>query len=202
MKPKVKLYFKYPSIRSIKLLNPQKRIEYISEKLRANLDAVTKKIGSDQFQVIGSKRKPRGIEIQSDKKTLAAIQKLKCFDSRLTSDNKGSLNTFEPYFCFKVIFAIQIEGRKSGMQTVEERFVLVKARTWKAAEARVIRQFKKNDEPYLNAYGQLVRWKFESIEESYHTFIENAHDFDSPTEVFSKLKKRRMKDMNVWDGKI
>ena len=202
MRPTVRIYFTYPSIRSIRHLTPQQRIDYISEKFRTSLETVTRLIGSDQFQLIGSKRKPRGIEIQRDKKTLRTIQGLKLFDFKLTTSIKESSKTEQPYFCFKAIFAIQIEGRNRGMQTIEERFVLVKAKTWKAAEAKVIRQFKKNEEPYLNPYGQLVRWRFESIEESYHTFIESGDDFESPTEVFSKLKKRRMSGINVWNGNI
>jgi hypothetical protein len=52
----------------------------------------------------------------------------------------------------------------------------------------------------LNPYGEMVRWKFDSIEESFHTFITDKDDFDKPVEVFSKLRTRRLKKENIWNG--
>jgi hypothetical protein len=68
------------------------------------------------------------------------------------------------------------------------------------AEQKVRREFKNYEKPYLNPYGQMVRWTFDYIEESYHTYISDKDDFTKPIEVFSKLKGRRLKKENIWNG--
>lgn len=105
------------------------------------------------------------------------------------------------YFCFKVIFQVQVKGKKKGIQTIEDRFMLVKAANLEKAEAKIKKEFKDYEKPYLNPYGELVRWKFESIEESFQTFIVDKNDFNKPVEVFSKLRTRRLKKENIWNGK-
>lgn len=65
----------------------------------------------------------------------------------------------------------------------------MKAENLNKAEKKLRKEVKTREEPYLNAQGQLVRWKFESIEERYHTFIESKNDFDRPVKFFRNLKR-------------
>ena len=94
-------------------------------------------------------------------------------------------------------FVIQIEEQVSGLQTYENRIILVKAFDFDDAEKRVKKEFSEYATPYLNPDCKMVRWQFDEVIEIYHTHIKN---FDpNGTEVFSCLKKRRMKPEYVWN---
>jgi hypothetical protein len=201
-KHKTRIHFKYPPIGTMRKMTPEKRVIYINEKFQKDLVKIKAKLNGQEFKLIGTKKKPRGIEIEIDQRTLKSILKLPFVDNSLTDDKeitRQSKTKANSYFCFKVIFQIQIEGKKKGIQ-IEERFTLVKADNCDKAEAKVKNEFKSYEKPYLNTYGQLVRWKFDFIEESYHTFISDNADFDKPVEVFSKLRTRRLKRKDVWSG--
>ena len=193
-------YFKYPSLAVLKKLSPKERVAYIEKKFRNDLNKLEEKLKNDNFKVIGTKRKPRGIEVESNPGTLKTIQKLPFIDKSYITAKKNHVELSEPYYCFKIILKIQVEGKLKGIQTVEEKFVLVKANSWHKAETKLKRDLKDYEKPYLNPYGQLVRWKFDSIEESYHTFITEKGDFNKPVEVFSQLSTRRMNAKDIWNG--
>lgn len=184
-------------------MTPKERVAYIKKKLRNDYISVTSKLTGYDFELIGTRIKPRGIKLRGDDKIINSILRLKSVEKSLSTGLSGKkLNTKieESYFCFKVIFQIQIEGKTKGFQTYEERFMLVKADNWKKAEVKLIKEFKDREEPYLNSDGQMVRWKFESIEESYHTFINDKSEFDNPVEVFSRLRIRKLKKESIWRG--
>lgn len=199
------IYFKYPELRRLKTMTPKERTLFIEKKFQGYYRSVVTKLAGHDFELIGSKKKPRGVKVKYDNKLINSLVRLKFVDGSLSTGlgkrrNRTKRSVEEPYYCFKVIFQIQIEGKTKGLQTYEERYILVKADSWKNAEVKVNKMCRNNEEPYLNTYGQLVRWKFESIEESYHTFIGDKDDFDNPVEVFSKLRTRQLKKENIWDG--
>ncbi len=94
--------------------------------------------------------------------------------------------------------AIQVEGETRGLQTVADRFVLVRAWDFKDAERRLARMWKSYAEPYLNAGGQAVRWQLEKIVDVF-SLSEDQID-PSGTEVYSSLSQRRLKPEHVWKG--
>ena len=61
----------------------------------------------------------------------------------------------EGWFCVWGIVAIQVEGQRSGMMTVEDRFVLVKACDARDAARRLGPAWKSYAAPYLNPDGDL-----------------------------------------------
>ena len=100
------------------------------------------------------------------------------------------------WFCVRGRVAIQIEDETEGMQTVEDRFVLVRAASSHDAEQRLRRHWREYAEPYLNPHGHLVRWKLEAITDIYDTAED--HLDSAGVEVYSKLSRRRMKAQFVW----
>jgi hypothetical protein len=202
-KHKASFYFKYPPLGTLKKMTPEKRVAFIDDKFQKDLVKIKTKLNGQTFQLIGTRKKPRGIKIETSEQTLKSISKLSFINTSFSDGREakkpGRIKE-NSYFCFKVIFQIQIEGKKKGVQTIEDRFILVKADNRDKAETKVKKEFKNYEKPYLNPYGQLVRWKFDSIEESFHTFIVDKNDFDKPVEVFSKLRTRRLKKQNIWSG--
>ena len=53
------------------------------------------------------------------------------------------------------------------MQTVEDRFMLVRGASPRDAEERLRGQWRRYAEPYLNPHGHLVRWKLEAVTDVY-----------------------------------
>jgi hypothetical protein len=103
------------------------------------------------------------------------------------------------WFCVWAIIAVQIEGRRKGSVTVEDRLVLVKAFSAKEAESRVRRKTNRETKPYLNSDGELVRWLLVSVKDVFELF-DDVIDPDG-TEVYSKLRSTRMRPELSWPSR-
>jgi Domain of unknown function (DUF4288) len=95
------------------------------------------------------------------------------------------------WFCVRGLVAIQIEGLRVGMQTVEDRFVLIRARSAVDARRRLGRQWREYARPYLNSSGHLVRWQLEKVVDVYD--VGDGEVDPNGTEVYSKLGRRRLR---------
>jgi len=102
-----------------------------------------------------------------------------------------------PWFCVRARVAIQVEGEERGLQTVEDRFMLVRAASAKDAERRLLPRWREYAKPYLNSKGQCVRWKCEEVTDVYEAVLEDEENPDM-AEVYSRLSSRRMRPEFVW----
>lgn len=176
------------------------RISFIQEKFQKNLRIIEKVMANHPFEIIGTKKKPVGIKVKTNAKILEQIKSLSFIDLTF-SDNKANGNgKQESYLCFRVIFQVQVEGKRKGNQIIEERFVLIKSRDIDRARKKVIEDCKSDEKPYLNSKGQFVKWTFDRIDEPYITYLPFDSNFNKPVEVFSELKGRRLKKENIWNG--
>jgi hypothetical protein len=100
------------------------------------------------------------------------------------------------WYCVRGRVSIQVENRDRGMQTVEDRFVLVRADSFDDAERRLARHWREYAHPYLNRDGLLVRWHLEEITGVYATW-ESELD-PKGVEVYSKLHQRRATASRAW----
>ena len=100
------------------------------------------------------------------------------------------------YYAVKARFAIQVEEQTTGMQTYEDRILLVNASSEKEAKKLAMREFREYETPTLSTTGHFYRWGFEKILDIYETF-DTAIDANG-TEVYSELKDRRMKPEYEW----
>ncbi len=195
------IYFKYPSFTSLKKMKPKERISFIQEKFQQNLKNVEKVIDKKSFEIIGTKKKPSGIKIKVNTKIIKQIKNLSFIDLNFLIKESSNNIKYESYFCFKANFQIQIEGKRKGNQTIEERFILVQSNDVKNAKKKLMNYCKNDEELYLNSFGQFVKWTLVQIEEPYITFLPNKSNFKNPAEVYSELKGRRLRKENIWNGK-
>ena len=93
-------------------------------------------------------------------------------------------------------FAIQVEGVSRGMQSTEDRIVIVRARDPRDASRRCRGEFKRYGRPYIGATNRLVRWQFEEVRDVYS--IGDMDFRDEPIEVYSKLGSRRLRPEHAW----
>jgi hypothetical protein len=100
------------------------------------------------------------------------------------------------WFCVRGLVAVRVEGQLSGMQTVEDRFLLVRAMTRHDAERKLEREWREYSVPYLNRFGFLVSWTLEKVVDVYEVVQEHL-DPDG-MEVYSSLNQRRLRPEHVW----
>jgi len=181
-------------------MKPKERISFIQEKFQRNLKIIEKVIDKELYEIIGTKKRPIGIRIKTNPKIIKQIKKLSFIDLNFLKRESSNNIKYESYFCFKVIIQIQIEGKIKGNQTFEERFILIQSNNFKNAKKKVIKSCKKDEKPYLNSFGQFVKWKLVRIEEPYITFLSKESNFKNPVEVFSELKGGRLREENIWNG--
>ena len=100
------------------------------------------------------------------------------------------------WYAVRARIVIQVEDRTRGMESVEDRIVLVQARSFEDAERRLQPEWEKYAEPSLNSNGEMVRWQFEEVVDVYEI---GALDLDPKgTEVYSRLTQRRVRSGAAW----
>jgi hypothetical protein len=104
------------------------------------------------------------------------------------------------YFCVWGSVAIQVEGRSHGLIDVEDRLMLVRALTEEDAKRRLMRHWREYAQPYLNSQGEMVRWQLVEVLDVYE-LCESEID-PAGTEVYSRIRPRRMKAAYVWKPRI
>jgi len=107
-------------------------------------------------------------------------------------------------FCFKMFVVIEVAGQSHGLQTVESKFVLVKAQNETDAYAKLEKFNQKYAKPYPNDNGEAVRWRVEKSVGCNQTYLTNfacQNQVDEEVvEVYSELAKRKLNADRIWLG--
>jgi len=104
------------------------------------------------------------------------------------------------WYCVRALVVIRVEQATAGLQNTEDRFVLVRASSFKDANKRLRQQWQEYVTPYLNSEGQMVSWSLDKVIDVYET---GESELDpGGAEVYSKLGKRRMRPEYVWRPKL
>jgi hypothetical protein len=103
------------------------------------------------------------------------------------------------YFSVMARFGILIEGQTNGLQTYEEKIVLIKAAHENEAEKRAVELLTNSEEPYLGGESRYVWFKFEEILKvtGYLEIPRIEPDLDG-AEIYWEWKKRKLKPENMW----
>lgn len=204
----LRIFIKYPDYKDLLQFEPRERNKRIAIERKRKIADLLETGFLHDYRLIGNKRSPNGIETKIAFPLLSKVEKLgfvKCiFIERIDHARKIRKAVAAKFFCIRMTVAIEVEGITKGLQSYEERFVLVKAKSVEQAYAKIEKAKIDYAEPYLNPYGNLVRWRIESLDDCYETFIEGFDDLNKPegAEVFSVLKKRKLTPERVWNGKL
>lgn len=202
------LHLEYLDVKHLYQYKPSQRNSEINKDMQEKFKLLIETNLFDTYERIGKCLRPSGIKTKVPFNILSKIAKLKIvksiFIKSISHARKKSIKKKNSFYCVKMTVAIQIEGYKKGMQTYEERMVLVKATSFEDAYKKVEKQKKDYEIPYLNYNGELVRWKIESYDDCYSTGKDFIEEFYEPNgvEVFSTLKKRRFNKSRFWDGSL
>ena len=195
----IKILNKYFSnLEILKPLTPKERRLLIRQKLRDNYKELIKKYPESEYEIIGTKIKPIGINgVLSGKqilelkncKSIEQIVILKARKLRKTEEKKEKL-----YFGVKGLFAIKIEGfdYKNSIRFTEERIVLVKAFDLRKATELAEKEFKTyGNFEYLNSDFKLTKWEYIKLLDIYETDTSEINN--KGTEIFSETRNRKIK---------
>jgi hypothetical protein len=208
----VSVSIKYPDPKQYIEFKPKERINKIDHYHNESLKELLRLNLFDDYEIIGTKRKPRGVKMRTKFSSLNILNKLdfvcgvtiKNIDhAKLVKKEEQPLK-LNQYFCVKMTVVIDFEGISSKRQKIEQRFVLIKADSFDDAYEKLEKQKDSYAEPYLNSDGRFVRWRIESFDDCYETDINSPKDLDNPegVEIYSKFKSRKTKTETVWDGKF
>ncbi len=143
---------------------------------------------------------PWSLSIEIPTAEIKSLMALACVSSicvqRLDGYRAKRLKKSLSWFCVRARVAIQVEDQRSGLQTTEDRFVIVKAKSAEDAKKRLKKEWQAYALPGMNKFGYLFRWQMEAITDIYET-LENEI-LPTGTEVYSKLSERRLKGLSVW----
>ncbi|WP_194778603.1 DUF4288 domain-containing protein [Pararhodonellum marinum] len=201
------IYLIYPDLGTLKDLLPKERKKRIDLELRERFRELTDRISVKEYSLLGTKKRPIGIKTTLTFDALKDISTFDCiwhiFINKISSAKKRRVRASQSFYFIKMTVAIEIEGLQKGMQTFEERFVIVKAKSQDDAYQKMEKQKKNYVKPYLNSDGRQVRWRIESFDDCYETGVDKLSDFNNPegVEVYSKLKSRKLTPERIWDGK-
>ena len=188
-----------PQLGPLKHLTPSQRNRSLAAHLKGSIAALTQGHHFTSFQP-RSTRRPWSIDAVSDARAFLALARSPHVRSLSVSKVSGARRRTRAQgpllFTVRARVVVQVEGQSRGMQTVEERFITVRAST-EAEALRALRpMWRLYAEPYLNPYGQLVRWHLEEVLEVYRTY--DSQLSPSGTEVYSRLSSRRVNPGLVW----
>jgi len=164
----VTAYLKYPAWKLISNIPLKDRKKLINNFLQVNFKKLLSKKQFETFELIGTKNKPAGIKARISLTALKKLAQLSFISSidieTLEGAKQKTEKALNKFFCVKMTVAIQVEGVTSGIQDYEERYVLVKAKSFDDAYKKVAKEEKEYGEPYINTNARLVRWKIESYD--------------------------------------
>jgi hypothetical protein len=193
----------YDVTAQVRRLKPSERHPYLARRVDAWISALQRRFPQLSFQADGKgSAARRWFELPQSLKVLAAARDLPALarSPGVRSVHVRSLagrrrrrrppQTLD-WFCVRGLVVIRIEGATSGMQTTEDRFVLVRAKDPQDAEGRLADHWRSYAEPYLNSAGDLVSWKLEKVVDVY-SLGQSSID-PAGTEVYSRLGRRRLR---------
>ncbi|MES2278452.1 MAG: DUF4288 domain-containing protein [Bacteroidota bacterium] len=195
----ISIHLKYPDIVPFLGEDPAERKKKIAEDQREKYDKLIATTLFDNYILIGSKNSPRGIHTKITFGILTKIAKLDFIGSiqlnNVDNATRIKAKIIPKFYCVKMTVVIEIEGQTSGFETIEERYVLIKAKSGDDAYKRIEKKKDGYEQPYLNSDGQLVKWRIESCDDYYETDLTNFTNLNSAegVEVFSKLKRRKQR---------
>jgi hypothetical protein len=203
VKLKLHVCLRHIDERSLFKFKPSQRIEKIKRHYELLLSRVKKKWIDGPLDVDCTGEQPRDFSASVEPERLSRIARMSEIGRIRIDKVPGRKRRFvkpkERWFAVKARFGIQVEGQMKGLQTYEDRIVVVKAIGLEDAEKKLQPKFKRYGDPYLNSQGFMVRWAYERVLDVYEILEERLDPQGG--EVFSTLAERRMKLKYVWKPK-
>lgn len=200
----VQIQLKYPDYRPLVQLPPRQRIREIHRQLRQNHQRLLALLPAVAVEAPGSPRRPQSVKTRLPLAELTQLLRQEFIGSVTIEAVEGMEPLPQPdrpfFWCVEARFAIQIENETKGLQAYEDRMLIIMAGSEGQAKAKLATSFAAYAKPYLNPAGLLVRWQFEAFLDVYRAETDSLSGFasDQGVEVFSRLRRRRLRPEAEW----
>jgi len=201
------IHLKYTDVNLLSDFEPKERKRLIDKDHKENFNKLIQTGLFADYELIGDLKRPRGIKTRIAFSALKEIQSLDFVGGisikKIDGAKKKRLRKQLIFYCIKMTIVAEIEGFDNGLQQVEDRFVIVKAKSNEDAYEKLEKQKSEYELRYLNSDGRFVRWRIESFDDCYQTDIKTFKDLNTPlgTEVYSKYRSRRLTKGTARNGK-
>lgn len=200
--------------RAVQRLRPQKRLAYMTARAYEWIERLSRLYPKLSFRVrVGESsasrvrrwsQLPSTLTVQPTAREVASLANANGVGSIYVTRIAGHRRRRLPksplgWYCVRSFVVIRVERAKSGLQSTEDRFILVRASSLEDAKKRLKRQWREYASPYLNSSGQIVSWSLEKVIDVYDTGETEINP--SGTEIYSKLGHRRMRPEYIWRPK-
>lgn len=198
------IHLKYTDVDSLSEFEPKERKRLIAKDHREKFNKLIQINLFHDYKLIGTVYRPQGIQTRIAFSALKEIEHLDfvggIFIKKIDGARKKRERKQPVFYCVKMTVIVQIEGFNNGLQTVEDRLVIIRAKSQEDAYGKLEKQ--KDELPYLNSDGRFVRWRIESFDDCYETDIKSFKDLSNPqgAEVYSKFRSRRLTKDRAWNG--
>jgi hypothetical protein len=199
---KIKLHvsLRHVNEKALFKLPPSQRLEKMKRYYELLLSRVKRNWRDGPLDISWIRRQPRGFSASVEAKRVSRLLRMPEIDSiwlhEIPGRERVSAKPKERWFAVKARFAIQVEGQTMGLQSYEDRIVIVQAASFEEAKRKLQPEFRQYATPYLNPRGLMVRWSFERVLDGYEIADEEIDP--RGVEVFSALAQRRMKPEFAW----
>ncbi|HEY1045423.1 MAG TPA: DUF4288 domain-containing protein [Bacteroidia bacterium] len=198
----VSIYFKPIELDSIRQLSIEKRKQLVNQDRQQKLKSILDTGLFEQYELLGNENNPIGIKAKIPFIALGRLKKHKCIGEggiiihKLEGAKRVRNKHNFQYYCMKMTAVLDKEISKEEESIFEERYVLIKAKSFEDAYNRIKKQEKNNSEPYLNSDYELARWRIESYDDCFLTDIHNFGDISDTNGavVYSILERRKIED--------
>jgi len=194
---------------AVRKLDPSKRFRYMASRVERWIENLRRLHPRVSFRAKAGKfaggrrwsELPSSLEARGSAREISAIANAAGVESIYVAKVAGRRHRPSPkaaleWYCVRAFVVICVERAKSGLQSTEERFMLVRARSFEDAKKRLRQQWREYATPYLNSESLMVSWQLDHVVDVYQT---SEKEIDpAGTEVYSKLSKRRMRQKYVW----
>jgi hypothetical protein len=198
------IHLKYTDVDSLSEFKPKERKRLIAEDHKEKFNKLIQTNSFHDYQLIGTLKRPQGIKTRILLSALDQVAYLdfvgSIFIQKIDGAKKKRKRKQPVFYCVKMTVIAQIEGIDNGLQTVEDRFVIIRAKSHEDAYDKLEKQKDEYESGYLNSDGRFVRWRIESFDDCYQTDIKSFKDLNNPegSEVYSKFRSRRLTDDRAW----
>lgn len=195
----ISVFFKAPELSVIANLNLTERRNFV---IRDRKNKLTELLATGHFQkyeLIGPEQNPIGLRCKISFTKIQSLKRHKAIGPggiiihKLEGARRVRKKPVYSYYCMKVTAVQEIDHHEDETeQVVEERFVLIRAKSFEDAYKRMKKHEKTSCEPYMNSSFEIVRWKIIDYEDCFLTDIHSFNDLsDSNGKVVYSLLERK-----------
>lgn len=162
----------YEIVPALLRIAPARRHDFLRARIERWVAGLRRVPGGDRLELDPDDSLPLEAVGTARVSDIAALSSLRGVNYVFISKIRGFRRRPAParklsWYCVRGQVAIQVEGQKTGMQSIEDRFVVTRATSFDDAVRRLKAEWESYSRPYINPDGRLVRWHLELVKDVY-----------------------------------